>query len=182
MVDEIGCRHHRWRDHIDRRNEGARLNLSDLFGKQAASEQLLTSGLNQRVLPTDIAPQCNHLALRNGSRRHRARQPVDLGLDDRCFLPSFEQLSLRCLQVLAEQSQRKKRFAGSNRVTRKRMNLCHHSDRRRGNTAIGNPRSIRDLARNQNGSPILLWLRWLGNETQILSRLSADLQDSLFLS
>ena len=117
-------RHYRRRDDFDRRNEGARLDLGDLFGLQAASEQLLTSRLNQRVLPTDVASQVDQLALQTRAARYvTSRESVNLGLDDRRFLASFEQLSLSRLQVFAEQSQRKKRFTGSNRVTRKRMNL-----------------------------------------------------------
>ena len=112
------------------------LNEINLLGTQASRQQILPRGLDDRPLAAHVCSQFDHLRLGHRTSANGSRQAIDLFLDDARFLIRLEQLRLRVLQILAEQSKREQGIARPLRIARKSVDRGHDANRGRGHATI----------------------------------------------
>jgi len=166
------CHRRRCR-HLNRRYKRTLRRLPDLLRGQAAGEQILATGSDQRLLTTQLILQIQHTHFGDRTVFGDRRQTLNLLLHQVRFSRCTEEFGLSILQVFAEQLQGEQSLSGLYRINGKAMNRRHHTHSRRRHATVRNPRTVANLTWDLHGSPVVLQLCRERNQIQISLGLGA---------
>jgi len=155
--------------------ELAGCHLGNLVKIQAPRQQVLLVAFTGCLQPAELLIDLDDPHLRNRAFTDLGKPLPFLRLEFD-VAGDLEQLGLRVVDVFTHQPKGEEPATRPDRVARKRMDLRHDAHSRRCHAAVRHPRPVRDLARDDDRSPVVRELRGARDQLEVLLRLRAQLE------